>query len=77
MRESIVLSDVLRRPTSVSGSKFSKRADRSPAAIFSAVSSIFSSGRILILITCLEAKAIKKRTKSPIITKTTPIRLVV
>ena len=51
MRESIWFSDVLRRPTSVPGSKLSRRADRSPAAIFSAVTSIFFSGFILIFIT--------------------------
>jgi hypothetical protein len=72
-----MFSEVLKRPTSVSGSKFSRRADKSPAAIFSAVSSIFTSGRIEILITCLEAKAVKRSTTSPMITKTTPIRLVV
>ena len=77
IRESIVFSEVLSRPTSVSGSKFSRRAERSPAAIFSAVASIFSSGFILNLITCREAKAINIRTRPPIKRKTTPIRCVV
>ena len=77
IRESIWLSDVLSRPTSVSGSKFSKRADKSPAAIFSAVASILASGFIPIFITCPEANAINKRTTPPMIKKTTPILPVV
>ena len=77
IRESIVLREVLKRPTSVSGSKLSRRADKSPAAIFSAVSSIFSNGRIPTLITCRDAKAIKSKTKLPMIKNTEPICRVV
>ena len=77
IRESIWFSEVLNRPTSVSGSKFSRRADRSPAAIFSAVASILVSGFMPILITCREANAINKSTRPPIIRKTTPILWVV
>ena len=77
IRESIVFSDVLKRPTSVSGSKLSRRADRSPAAIFSAVSSIFCSGRIPTLTTWRDAIAMKSKTKLPIIKNTEPICLVV
>ncbi|CAB5060174.1 unannotated protein [freshwater metagenome] len=77
MRPSIVLSEVLKRPTSVLGSKFSRRADRSPPAIFCAVTSTASSGFILSLITCRAAKPISNKTMKPINRNTRPMRCVV
>ena len=77
IRESIALSEVTNRPTSVSGLASGKRADKSPAAIFSAVSSTATSGRKPTLITMREAKPIKRRAIRPMKTKTTRKRAAV
>ena len=50
MRESIVLSEPVSRPTSVFGFTSGSRADKSPSAIAAAVSSILFSGFKLNLI---------------------------
>ena len=49
--ESIAFKEVTKRPTSVLGLASGKRADKSPEAIFSAVFSTSSKGRIPIRIT--------------------------
>ena len=71
IRESIALSEVTKRPTSVSGLASGRRADKSPAAIFSAVSSTATSGRNPTRITMREANPIKRRAIRPMKTKTT------
>ena len=77
IRESIALSEVTNRPTSVSGLASGRRADKSPAAIFSAVSSTATSGRKPTLITIREANPIRRSAIMPIKTKTIRKREVV
>ena len=77
IRESIALSEVTNRPTSVSGFESGKRADKSPAAIFSAVSSTATSGRKPTLITMREANPINKSAIRPMKIKTTRKRAAV
>ena len=66
MRESIWLSEVTKWPTSVFGFASGNRADKSPAAIASAVASILVSGRNEISMIFLEANAIAKSANNPI-----------
>ena len=61
----MVLSEVVSRPTSVSGFAAGRRADKSPAAIASAVSSTFSSGLSPIAIIQRETKAIANSAITP------------
>ena len=65
IRVSIVLSEVVSRPTSVSGFAAGRRAERSPAAIASAVSSTFSSGLSPNAIIHREINAIAKSAIKP------------
>ena len=60
-----MLSEVVSRPTSVSGLAAGKRADKSPEAIASAVSSTFSSGLSPMAIIHLDTKAIVKSATQP------------
>ena len=62
MRESMVFSEPVSRPTSVFESISGRRADKSPSAILAAVSSILLSGRRLRRISNLDIAAIRNRT---------------
>ena len=62
----MVLSDVVKRPTSVVGFASGSRAERSPAAIFSAVSSTSESGLRPTLIMVRDASAISPTMTKPI-----------
>ena len=65
IRPSMVLREAVSRPTSVSGLAAGRRADKSPAAIASAVSSTVSSGLSPIAIIQRETKAIAKSAITP------------
>ena len=66
IRESIVFSEVVKRPTSVDGLASGSRAERSPPAIFSAVSSTSESGLSPTLIIVRDAIAIRPTMTKPI-----------
>ena len=66
IRVSIVLRDVVKRPTSVVGFASGRRAERSPAAICSAVSSTSESGLRPTLIIVRDASAISPTITNPI-----------
>ena len=72
MRPNIVLSAVVNRPTSVSGLAAGKRADKSPPAMASAVSSTCSSGLSEIAIIQRETKPTAVKASKPKIKKKNP-----
>ena len=75
IRESIALSEVVRRPTSVVGLASGRRAERSPAAIWAAVSSTVESGLSPTLIIVRDATAISPTMTRPIRKKSHCTRL--
>ena len=72
MRPNIVFNEVVNRPTSVFGLAAGRRADRSPPAIASAVSSTRSNGLSEIAIIQRETKPTASNAKIPRIKKKNP-----